>query len=66
MDTKKGKITVRVPPQWCAYPKEMSKNTCTYTKAATWRKSNYREDQTLQKKKVTRGRNFQIMKRAIK
>jgi hypothetical protein len=51
MDTKKGKITVRVPPQRCAYPKEMSKNTCTYTKAATWRKSNYREDQTLQKKR---------------
>jgi hypothetical protein len=23
---------VRVPPKWCAYPKEISENTCTYTK----------------------------------
>jgi hypothetical protein len=24
---------VRVPPKRCAYPKEISENTCTYTKA---------------------------------
>jgi hypothetical protein len=41
---------VRVPPKWCAYPKEISENTCTYINANFLRKSSYIEDQRLQTK----------------
>jgi hypothetical protein len=49
----------------CAWPKK-SENTFTNPKTIIWRKSNYIEDQILQKNRMTWWLNFQQEKIAIK